>query len=1166
MSLEPEQLSFDVAAPAEDRDRGTVAVADAPDPLEPTREQAAAIDSRDRDVFLEAGAGTGKTRVLVDRYCDAVDLDEVEPERILAFTFTEKAAAEMRRRVRLELLRRAAAASEGERARRLADAARAGESAPITTIHGYCRRLLAAHPVAAGLDPGFRVLDADEAARLASIAFDEALTDLAAGDDAVAAIAAAYRQRRLRGLIRGAFEDLRNHGQRFPDLPPLQISAFEGKDQAERVPDPAELELAQDSYGGIRALLVAFGQRYGELKRERSGVDFDDLQLLSLELLRGSETIRASERERFDHLLVDEFQDTSPLQVALVRELRGAATRLFTVGDEFQSIYAFRGADLDSFRAERAASPLVLRLSGSFRSTPPIVAAVNAVGEILLEGFNPLRIGRDAEPDAPGLGRGADPAVELLLTQYAGWGTECDPIPSAAAQDSGADRIAEARYLARRLRELIDAGEAEAGRTVLLLRAFSHVDVYAEALELAGLDPYVVGGRGYWSSQQVEDALRLLACVANPLDDEALFGALASPAAAASPDALWLLRRAAGRGRHVWPTLRDVLVEDRDDDEAATETLRLLDHRDREALERFASSLLSIRAEAAQLPLETLVERTLEAFDYDLAALTMSDGRRRAANLLKLVRMAAEFEAHEGRDLRGFLEAIAARSALSDREAEAATAAEEHDGVTVMTIHAAKGLEFDTVAVADLSRAHRISRGGSDLPVAFSPRAGGEDDGEASPPRVGLRLARAGASTLTVEGFASITDAAAQSEAEEAGRLIYVAASRARRRLLLSGTFKEKEANGEPREHAAGDSTVWRLLLGLGIVDDGESSVLDLPLDPPAAREGVAARFERPAIRVRFNRPTDPGVVAELCADRRPAAAAPAPPPGGTPPMTVLARRGASAARSLSYAALSEYSRCGYRFLIERVLGLGSGETASVAHGGGGEDRAARADGSVARLGFGRAVHELLETAAARGWAPPAAVEVEATLARQGAAPGRSDDAAAMVGAWLRSELLAELRAAGARFRPELGFRLALGSGTLIRGTLDLLAEVEGEPPVLIDFKTDARTPDPGAGLPPEYEIQRALYARAVSEALGVDRVRSVYVFLRSGESIGELLERADIAAGSERVDALVERIRSGDFAPTATPHRALCHDCPARRRLCPHPLELTGSEARAGS
>src|SRR5213595_1799829 len=130
---------------------------------EPTAEQRRAIAARGGDVFCEAGAGTGKTRVLVERYCDAAVVEGVELERILALTFTERAAAELRGRIRRELNRRAEARAAAAGRHELRQLARATDRAFITTIHGFCRRLLAAHPIAGGVDPGFRVLDADEA-------------------------------------------------------------------------------------------------------------------------------------------------------------------------------------------------------------------------------------------------------------------------------------------------------------------------------------------------------------------------------------------------------------------------------------------------------------------------------------------------------------------------------------------------------------------------------------------------------------------------------------------------------------------------------------------------------------------------------------------------------------------------------------------------------------------------------------------------------------------------------------------------------------------------------------------------------------------------------------------------------------------------------------------
>ena len=255
--------------------------------------------------------------------------------------------------------------------------------------------------------------------------------------------------------------------------------------------------------------------------------------------------------------MVDEFQDTNRLQLRLIEALRGPGSELMVVGDEFQSIYGFRHADLDVFREQRRLveerpDAEAMELSGNFRSRPEVIGAVNALGgELLGDSFRPLRVGAEPRQPAP---PGDGPAVELLLTARDGW--DADGIDLAPATDGRTPRncLAEARFLAARLRELADAG-VERGEMVVLLRAFTHLDAYEDSLERAGLRPYVVGGRGYWSQQQVADVCALLATIANPLDDQALFGALASPACGLAPDTLWLLRAAAGKRRHVWPAV-----------------------------------------------------------------------------------------------------------------------------------------------------------------------------------------------------------------------------------------------------------------------------------------------------------------------------------------------------------------------------------------------------------------------------------------------------------------------------------------------------------------------------------------------------------------------------------------------------------------------------------
>src|SRR5438876_262610 len=322
-------------------------------------EQLAAIEATGT-VFVSAGAGTGKTSVLVERYVRAVCELGLDIDSILVITYTRKAAGELRTRIRAALV---------ERGR--PDLARELDGAWISTVHGFCNRLLKAHPFPVGLDPRFRELEDTGAAVPRGEAIGRELT-------------------------------------------------------------AADREVLQE-------LLRLFAGQYAQAKRRESVVEFEDLQLAARELLRSSPEIRESVELRFRLVMVDEFQDTDRLQCELIDLVAHPdATEIFTVGDEFQSIYGFRHADVEVFRARREQAPNLLTLRSNYRSRPQVLAAVNHLfaGEFGDE-FQPLVA--SAEFADPVFGH----PVELLVTDKASY------------RGSGEHwRNGEARQIAARVREL----------------------------------------------------------------------------------------------------------------------------------------------------------------------------------------------------------------------------------------------------------------------------------------------------------------------------------------------------------------------------------------------------------------------------------------------------------------------------------------------------------------------------------------------------------------------------------------------------------------------------------------------------------------------------------------------------------------------------------------
>ncbi len=1027
----------------------------------------------------------------------------------------------------------------------------------MTTIHGFCNRLLSAHPVAVGIDPRFRVLDAPEAERAAAEAFDEALEAfLAGGDRERENTVAAFDIAGLRGIVLGVHAELRSRGEDEPRLPGqpepdvpgalrhaaevaaetigelkpgsanhgLLERALAILDGVENTPglgeiaplrttskakpmaayreaiDAAVSRVAEAGEGGlayrhVAELLRLFSERFAVAKERRAGIDFEDLQLLAVRLLERTET-GAAYRSRFSHILVDEFQDTNRLQLRLIEALRGPRAQLMTVGDELQSIYGFRHADLDVFRERRRATEAsaaaeAIPLSGNFRARPELIGAVNAIGERLLDDYAPLRVGTPpSSPQPPGDG----PAVEMLLTGRDGWadeGIQLDPMTDARTP---VNQLAEARFLAARLRELADQG-VERGAMVVLLRAFTRLDAHEDSLERAGLRPYVVGGRGYWSQQQVADVCALLATICNPLDDQSLLGALASPACGVAPDTLWLLRAAAGRGRHLWPAVERAagLGEDESKDIDA-ERLEQIPAAELSLLRAFAEKAIELRRRATSLSLPGLIDAAVTETGYDLAVLMRPAGEARFANVRKLMRLAAEFETSEGRDLRGLLDFLAAR-ADADADAQAATALEGHDGVRIMTIHSAKGLEFDVVAIPHLSRGL--------LPPARTPLLTVGREPEA--PRVGMQLRRLGARGVNLYAQRELSEDAQRRDAEEELRLFHVGATRARERLLLSGVVRPSP----PSRKSHGEAVIERIVAGFEIDRERDSSV---EVAAPEPRPGLDASFPPSEIAVRLNlasaeRARALAAVRKELGPERGAGEGPAP--------LVAARAARAPRRPLSYTAISTSGSEERPLASDRALREKNGDE----HEG--------ADGGTAR---GRAVHSLLEWSQANGWRAPSAELVRRISASAEVGdPGLAGEALlAPFKAWLDSSFFAERVRGAERSRAEVPLLVEV-AGTVLRGSIDLLVEEGGSPPLIVDYKTDGVDGHGPTELTARYGIQQAIYALAVAEARGAEEVELAYVFLeRPEEPVLSSWGPEEIEAGRGRLEGEIARVRRG--------------------------------------
>ncbi len=853
-----------------------------PLPDEPVRRRLR--EALDRNVLVEAGAGTGKTTLLVDRIEALVERGRARLRDVVAITFTEKAAAELRVKVQERVEARLRTAPDPAVRARFRQALADLELAPISTIHAFCAALLRERPVEAGVDPGFQVADELTASLFRTEAWDRWLAQQKDAPDETLREAIEYglglgQLRRLgdallryrdavpaavdtgppppdplewlrrvepelRALVHAAetqCADPEDRGARFLAdlgqrldvlgrldpvearrtlLATLQLRCPHGRRDRwapgalrpikDRLQDlQAELDDLRAAHGhrlaaGVARWLRGYVETYQALKGAEGLLDFDDLLLRARDLLRDRPEVRRAFQRRIAALLVDEFQDTDPLQAELLfflaedpdapgapapawDQVRLRPGALFLVGDPKQSIYAFRRADIETYerakavlaRSGAAASEAVEHITANFRSVQEILDAVNDLFRDRMrrppgEAYQPDYVPLAPSPRTARAGA-STPALVLLYP---------DLRPDEEL-DRAALRRREAEGLAAFLRHQIDGGRwqvrdgapaggdgearrrpARFGDVAVLFRGMADVPIYEEALARYGIPYRVTSSRTFYRREEVGWLLNVLHAVEHPTDPIAVWGALRSPFFGCSDREVYELVAAGGsldyRVRLPWEP----------DPARAARSAAGADSGVIDSIDTAYRVLRELHRARHALSVPAMVEEVLARTQGRLTFLLTHQGEQRVANLTKVVTLARALEEGGILTFRAFVHWLRDMEEQAVDEAESPTVEEGDDVVRLMSIHAAKGLEFPVVVLADLGR----GAGAHPEPVILHRVTG----------RVGVSVGKVEGWAVHTREYEALKEGQARREDAERLRLLYVGMTRARDALVIS--------------------------------------------------------------------------------------------------------------------------------------------------------------------------------------------------------------------------------------------------------------------------------------------------------------------------------------------------------------------------------------------